>query len=32
MICSLRALRFTGEEIAELLAMAPTTVSLVLKR
>jgi transposase InsO family protein len=31
-IRSLRALRFTGEEIAELLAMAPSTVSLVLKR
>ena len=31
-IRSLRALRFTGEEIAEPLAMAPSTVSLVLKR
>jgi hypothetical protein len=31
-IRSLRALRFTGEEIAELLAMAPSTVSAILKR
>ena len=31
-IRSLRALRFTGEEIAELLAMAASTVSLILKR
>jgi transposase InsO family protein len=31
-IRSLRALRFTAEEIAELLGMAPSTVSLILKR